>query len=204
MRGESVDWAHRYESGDTPWDVGGPHPELSIRLQDGRLAPSTETCRALVVGAGLGHDALAFARRGWHVTAIDTVADLAARVGPLLERESGRYLVADALTFEDEDPFDLVWDHTFFCAIDPALRSTWGERARDLVAPSGVFVSLVFPVGKPEDEGGPPHGMTAEDVHGALGPLFRVTEHARVDRPVPRRTWREEWLQLTKASLSVS
>ena len=204
MGGESVDWARRYEADDTPWDIGGPHPELSIRLQDGRLAPSADAARALVVGAGLGHDALAFARRGWEVTAIDAVADLEARVGPLLEREGGRYLIGDALTYEDDAPFDLVWDHTFFCAIDPSSRRAWGERAGDLLAPGGSFASLVFPVGKPEEEGGPPHGMTADDVREALGSLFRVAEHTSVDRPVPRRTWREEWLQLTKTSLSVS
>ncbi|MEL6712741.1 MAG: hypothetical protein AAFP86_03160, partial [Planctomycetota bacterium] len=65
---DAVDWADRYRAGDTPWDIGGPHPELSIRLQDGRLAPPEPgESRALVPGAGRGHDAIALARRGWQV-----------------------------------------------------------------------------------------------------------------------------------------
>lgn len=202
MANEDVDWAGRYQASDTPWDLGGPHPELSARLQDGRLAPDGERNRALVVGAGLGHDALALARRGWAVTAVDRVDELAERVGPVLAREGAAFVVGDALEFDSDRPFDLIWDHTFFCAIDPSDRVAWGARAGLLMAPGGRYVSLVFPVGKPADEGGPPHGMSAEVVTSVLGALFRVAESVAVTRAVPRRTWREQWLELRKAALS--
>lgn len=199
---DHVDWAARYHAGDTPWDLGGPHPELSVRLQDGRLAPPRAGAKALVPGAGAGHDALALARRGWRVTAVDGVAELATMVGPDLERLGGSYVTGDALAFTTDEPFDLVWDHTFFCAIDPTERARWGARAGELVAPGGRYVALVFPLGKPAAEGGPPHGMSAEDVIGVLGPLFKVEESVPVSRPVARRTWREHWLAMGRAHLA--
>lgn len=196
-------WEERYRVGDTPWDLGGPHPELSTRLQDGRLAPPEGTGRALVPGAGRGHDALALARRGWTVTALDLVPGLAAEVAPALEKLGGRFLTGNALEFEAEDPFDLVWDHTFFCAIAPEERAVWGARARELVAPGGRYASLVFPVGKPTEEGGPPHGMTPDDVLEALGVTFVEVERAAVSRPVQRRTWREVWFAAERRALSI-
>lgn len=216
---ERVDWASRYDVEDTPWDLGGPHPELSVRLQDGRLAPdrvsgggagsgagSGPGGRVLVPGAGRAHDALALARRGWTVTALDLVGAVADRVGPELERHGGRYVTADAFTWEPEEgaaPFDLVWDHTFFCAIDPSMRAAWGARARSLVAPGGRYAALVFPVGKPAAEGGPPFGMDAKAVLDALGASFRAVEDEPVQRSVPRRTWRERWLMAERAPLAL-
>lgn len=205
----SPDWSAHYRANDTPWDLGGPHPELSSRLQDGRLAPPAAGARVLVPGAGAGHDALALARRGWRVTAIDLVEDLKGLVGPVLERHGGRYVTGDAIEFDwsggpEESGFDLVWDHTFFCAIHPDRREPWGQRAASLVRPGGRYVSLVFPIGKLASEGGPPFGMDGAAIGGALGSLFKVEEHVPVSRPVARRQWREHWLEAVRVPLVVS
>ena len=198
---DGTDWAARYRSGDTPWDLGGPHPELSARLQGERLLPPRPGATAFVPGAGAGHDALALARRGWAVTAVDLVEALAPRVGPDLERKGGRFVIGDAIEFEAEAAFDLVWDHTFFCAIQPGRREAWGRRVGALLAPGGVYAALVFPVGKPASEGGPPFGMEETHVREVLGPRFRVEECAPVSRAVSRRTWREHWLAATRTHL---
>jgi SAM-dependent methyltransferase len=187
------DWAAHYTAADTPWDLGGAHPELSQRLSDGTLAPPRAGARVLVPGCGHGHDALALARRGWDVTAIDLVVDLAQTLGRELARRGGRFLQVDALAVEagPDGPFDLVWDHTFFCALPPTLRAAWGARAAALTAPDGRYVALVFPCGKPLSEGGPPFGMTTEDVALVLGTAFELEDDRPVARPVARRTWPE-------------
>ncbi len=196
------EWAARYAAADTPWDLGSPHPELSLRLQDGRLAPPHEGATALVPGAGWGHDAIALARRGWQVTAVDFVGSLEHQVAPKLERLGGRFLVADAIRLDAAEPFDLVWDHTFFCAIQPAERAEWGVKAAELVKPGGQYAALVFPVGKPAEESGPPFGMDCDSMLAALGPFFNVRESEPVTRPLKRRTWREFWLRAEKIGLA--
>lgn len=192
------DWAGHYAAADTPWDLGGPHPELSLRLQDGELAPPADGVRALVPGAGSGHDALALARRGWHVTAVDLVATFAEPAAREFERRGGVALNADALALEVaagssglERPFDLVWDHTFFCALPPARRGDWGRRVADLLRPGGHYVALVFPCGKAPEEGGPPFGMTTQDLVAVLGDAFELLSDRPVARPVAKRTWPE-------------
>ena len=95
-------------------------------------------------------------------------------VGPVLERHGGRFVVGNALEFEPETAFDLVWDHTFFCAIHPSLRARWGERARTLLGPEGRYASLVFPFRKPASEGGPPFGMDGDVIAESLGEDFEL------------------------------
>ena len=197
-----AEWSARYAADDTPWNLGSAHPELSLRLQDGRLSPPHEGATALVPGAGWGHDAVALARRGWTVTAVDFVESLEQRLGPQLARLSGRFIAADVLSLDSAEPFDLIWDHTFFCAIPPALRLKWGAKAAELVKPGGQYAGLVFPVGKPVEAAGPPFGMDCDALLAALGPYFRRREAEPVTRPLKQRKWREFWLRAEKIGLA--
>ncbi|MGD2016636.1 MAG: methyltransferase domain-containing protein [Planctomycetota bacterium] len=197
------DWASRYRDGETPWDLGEPHPELSRRLQEGTLAPPRPGARVLVPGAGNGHDALALARRGWAVVAVDVVPEVGEALAPALERSGGRFVVGDALAHED-DPFDLVWDHTFFCAIPRAARPAWGERAAALLAPGGLYAALVFPHGKPEEEGGPPHGMSGDHLAEVLGARLEVLEDTKALRRVAARRWGERFFLARRRPLGLT
>ena len=198
-----ADWAERYRLGETPWDLGGAHPELSLRLSGGSLAPPRTGARVLVPGAGRGHDAVALARRGWTVVALDVVGSLGEDLGTALARLGGRFVEGDALDFEDE-PFDLIWDHTFFCAISPADREPWGRRAGELLLPGGLYAALVFPFGKPASEEGPPHGMSSDDLLRVLGARTEVIEDVEVQRRAPARRWAERFLLARRHGLDLA
>ncbi|MFT5732832.1 MAG: SAM-dependent methyltransferase [Planctomycetota bacterium] len=195
-------WSARYAAADTPWDLGAPHPELSLRLQDGRLAPPHEGARVLVPGSGHGHDAIALARRGWDVTAVDLVGDLGDELAPQLKKLGGRFIGGDVLGLEAFQDFDLIWDHTFFCAISPSDRPRWGVQAGRFLKPGGQYAALVFPIGKPAEAGGPPFGMTGGELMAALGPLFRERNSEPLTRSLKRRTWRESWLRAERVILA--
>jgi methyl halide transferase len=187
----TVDWKARYAAAQTPWDLGGPHPELLARIASGAMKPPAPGARACVPGCGRGWDAVALAEAGWSVTAVDLVDTLAERLVPVLSGLGGRFVAGDALAFEDA-PFELLFDHTFFCALDPSQRPHWGEMATRLLAPGGRIAALVFPVGKPPEDGGPPFGMSAEALMGALGPGWQLTEDVPVSHPAGR-AWDERW-----------
>lgn len=126
------------------------------------------------------------------MVAVDLVESVGEELGVALGRLGGRFVAGDALELEDE-PFDLIWDHTFFCAIDPTARGPWGLRAGELLLPSGAYAALVFPFGKPAEEGGPPFGMGSADLQEALGSRFEVEVDADVERRVPSRRWAERF-----------
>ena len=188
-------WAERYESGNTPWDLGGPHPELAAHLAvDGlRVRQLGHGARAFVPGCGRGHDAAALAAAGWQVVAVDLLEELRPMVEPPLEARGGHFVAANALGYVAKPTFDLLFEHTFFCAIPPELRPEYGEMARRLLHFRARVHALVFPADKPLEAGGPPWGITAEALAEALG-----EEHFRLvsDDPVEHaagRPWAERW-----------
>jgi SAM-dependent methyltransferase len=152
----------------------------------------------LVPGAGTGHDAAALAQAGWRVTAIDIAPAVERALLRRLEAERASVIVGDALDVEFETPFDLVFDHAFFCSLDPADRPRFGAMVDRALTYSGSLVSVVFPLGKPASDGGPPWGFTTADMADALGEQFALEEEGDHMR-VPGRRWPYAWTRWKRA-----
>lgn len=182
-----MDWNRRYEEGDTPWDKGEAHPVLQPMLARGVLRG-----RILVPGCGTGHDVRELARCGLTVTGLD-LAPLAveqARAHPKFSGET--YEVGDflALSVAQHGCFDGVFEHTCFCAIDPARRSDYAEAAAAVLAKGGRLLAVFF--ADPGNDGdGPPFGCRAEELDELFGKNFRLLGEDRDIPTYPERTGRE-------------
>jgi methyl halide transferase len=60
--------------------------------------------------------------------------------------------------FDLQGSFDLIVEQTFFCALDPSLRTRYVQKCRELLAPEGKLAGLLF---DREFKGGPPFGGSA-------------------------------------------
>lgn len=153
--------------------------------------------KAVVPGAGTGHDARALAQAGWQVTAIEFVPALAE---PLRDAvgAGGQVVIAEALGWTPASDVDLLFDHTFFCALPSRRRPEFGRWAAAVLKPGGRVASCVYPIGRPEAAGGPPFGMTTADLADALGSGFELL----VDEPAshPRgRSWATRWAEFARS-----
>ena len=182
-----TDWNSRYETGDTPWDKGEAHPVLDDMLMHGALAG-----RVLVPGCGTGHDVRALARLGLEVTGLD-LAPLAiarARSHPPVGTET--YLLGDLFDLPAHlvASFDGVFEHTCFCAIDPARRGEYVEAVAALLQPGGTLLSVFFL--DPGNGGdGPPFGCTVEEIDRLFATYFRMLEERSEIPTFPEREGRE-------------
>ncbi len=168
-------WNHFWRHSVSPWDLGGPHPELLRRMVE--LGGKG---RAYVPGCGRGHDALCLAKHGWDVTAVDLAEELVPHRLPELTASGSRFLVRDAFCLAEGEVYDLWWDHTFFCAIPPNLRQKWGASVLAALPEGGTVGALIFPFGKELADGGPPFGISVGDMLAVLG----EKAHLRCDEPV--------------------
>ncbi|MDX1584357.1 MAG: methyltransferase domain-containing protein [Thermoanaerobaculia bacterium] len=189
-----MNWEEHYESGHTPWDLGQAHPELERRLTEG-WSEDVRSKRVFVPGCGTGHDALAFARAESIVTAVDLVDATGGRLGRDLTARGGEFLQGDALELDRPNGFDLVWDHTFFCALEPERRSAWSRMVRRLVRRGGLVAGISFPEDRDEESGGPPWGMSVGELSKWLDG-FDLVEAAEPLETVDRRRGREHWYLL--------
>jgi SAM-dependent methyltransferase len=153
-------WEKDYARGTDGWDLGGPTPIFRRLLDQSTLVAG----RAIVLGAGRGHDAREFARRGFDVTAVDFSPTAAAEMRRLAAPDAPVAVhQADIFTLPAtfNHRFDYVIEYTCFCAIDPARRPEYAALVDRLLKPGGVFIALAFPMGG--GPGGPPFAVDASE-----------------------------------------
>ena len=73
------------------------------------------------------------------------------------------FIVADFFR-DDFGIFDFVFDHTFFCAINPGMRGDWGEKMASIT--SEYLLTLIYPL---------PQDTENNVVNLSSGPPFEVT-----------------------------
>ena len=196
-------WADRYREEETPWDLGEAHPELVARIAagDSAIIPPASGGKALVPGCGRGWDALALAQAGWEVTALDIVPDLEPLVSSRLGPYGSTFHCGDFLDFLDSNSnggqkYDLIFDHTFFCALPLEQRANFGLAAARLLKPGAILCSLVFPIGRDPALGGPPFGMEIADLCNCLLPLNFQLVNKMENVPAGKDSeWSAAWVE---------
>ncbi len=135
--------------------------------------------RALVPGCGSGFDVLYFASKlpgtAGTATGLDlsemAVASATAKAQSLGLEGRARFRTADFFTLDDPDgTYDLVYDHTFLCAIEPTLRPAWAAQIARLTRAGGHFITYMYPIG--DHITGPPYAVHPEHYDALLGAHF--------------------------------
>ena len=187
----AMDWEQRWQDATTPWDAGVSPPTLTKLVAD-----SAALGRVLVPGCGAGYDVLTLAQRAEVVVGLEVAPTAQRRFDSLAAgvetTGSATVVVADFFDFEPEARFDVIWDYTFLCALDPARRQAWAARVDALLAPDGELWTLIFPVHPvPLNPGRPPHPMSPELLRALLEPTFAAIELEPVTGSHPGREGKE-------------
>jgi methyl halide transferase len=154
-------WEADYQRGTDGWDLGGPSPVFK------RLAASQRfrLGRMIVLGAGRGHDAREFSRRGFDVTAVDFSPYVVEQMRQLADPKAPiEILQHDIFTLPAElnGSFDYLLEYTCFCAIDPKRRAEYADLVNRLLKSDGTYIDLAFPLdGR---KGGPPYAVTESEI----------------------------------------
>jgi SAM-dependent methyltransferase len=189
-------WEQRYQEGTTRWDLGQPAPAFQALLASD-LAPAPS--RAIVLGAGRGHDALLFARQGFAVTAVDFAPSAIRDLGQQAQAAQLPIALLQRDIFElvpeYARQFDYVVEHTCFCAIAPDLRPAYARLAADLLGPGGELLAVFFTHQRP---GGPPFGTTPAEVRQHFEPHFEILSLKPVTNSIPSRRGEEHLGRLRK------
>ncbi|XP_037444461.1 probable thiol methyltransferase 2 [Triticum dicoccoides] len=166
----SEGWRRCWEQGVTPWDLGQPTPAVVKLVQSGTLPAGGAT--VLVPGCGGGYDAVALSGGGRSVVGLDVCDAVIQRAR---QRSSDvAFVCADFFTWAPPEPFHLIFDYTFFCALDPSVRPAWAARMEELLRPDGELITLMY---LPQDQdSGPPYNTTVLDYEEVLNPLGFVIE----------------------------
>ena len=182
-------WEQKYQLGKAGWDLGRPAPGLVTWLG----ANPGRDGRAIVPGCGPGHDAVALAKHGFEVVAIDFAPSAIAATRALAEEAGVRLtaLEADlfALPADLDGTADLVFEHTCFCALPRDRRGAYRDVLARLTRPGGLLLGVFFTF--PDDGSGPPFPIACDDLPGAFAPAFALEVLTPVLDSVARRRGEE-------------
>lgn len=192
-------WTQVYQSEGQPgWDLGDP----ALAFQDMLPRLKLPKSRILVLGCGEGHDASLFAQAGHVVTAIDFSAEA-------IERARKKYGHLDNLQFINEDifnlphdwnySFDVIVEHTCFCAIEPHRRKDLVKLWRRLLHEEGQLMAVFFAFLK---RSGPPYGSSEWEIRELLKDSFHFLFWGRWRNSLPQRQGRELFVLAKKSARS--
>jgi SAM-dependent methyltransferase len=182
-------WENRYQTHDMPWEKGAPSPGLVDFLKSHPQLARGTVC---VPGCGTGHDVRAWAETGFMASGFD-IAPSAVRLAREVTIAAGLKAEFALVDFLSEPPphlFDWVFEHTLFCAIQPAEREDYVQSVLRWLAPGGQYLAVNYLI---PDEDGPPFGTTAEELYRRFSPHFSLLEEW-VPRSYPNRTGLERML----------
>ncbi len=173
MKQTQTDWDDAYQRRETPWEKGRPHPALADYLAEhGPLAGEI-----FVPGCGSGHDVRALSTPENHVVGIDLAPSAIAKAQTHPKVGNEEFQLADlfALPAKWIARFDIVFEHTCFCAIDPTRRGDYVSAIASVLKPGGQLIAIFF-LNPDLDEGheGPPFPSDVAELDRLFGACFTV------------------------------
>lgn len=188
-------WTQIYKSEENPgWNLGAPAEALKDMLPRLKISRS----RILVLGCGEGHDAAFFAEAGHLVTAVD--------ISPLaIEKAQKLYGHFENLKFEQGDlfnlprdfdqSFDIIFEHTCYCAVNPTKRNALVKIWNRLLSPGGHLMGVFFVFERRQST---PYGGTEWELRQRLKPFYLPIFWGRWQQSVARRQGRELFVYMKK------
>ncbi|MBT8395139.1 MAG: SAM-dependent methyltransferase [Flavobacteriaceae bacterium] len=187
-------WDQKYRKNKTGWDIG--HISTPIKNYIDQL--ENKNMKILIPGAGNSYEAEYLWNNGFKNLFVLDISEqplknLKNRVSEIPDSNLIRHDF-----FEFNDTFDLIIEQTFFCALDPDLRSNYAKKMFDLLNDNGKLVGLLFNFELTTE--GPPFGGTKEEYLKYFTPLFEIDTLERAHNSIKPRMNRELFFIFEKKS----
>ena len=160
-----------------------------------------KTCSILIPGCGNAYEADWLQQRGFSSITLVDISDLLMaslrekyRNNPALRTTSGPAPGIHLITgdfFGLSGQYDLIVEQTFFCALDPSLRTRYVEKTHELLRPGGKLIGLLF---DRSFVGGPPFGGHKAEYQKLLEKKFTIKALAPCYNSIPPRAGTELFL----------
>src|SRR5436190_18179047 len=150
-------WENRYQNHETGWDAGEittPIKEYIDQLED-------KSIKILIPGAGNGYEFEYLIEKGFSNSyVIDFAATPLENIKNRIPGIKDEQLIHSDF-FELQGQYDLIIEQSFFCALNPELRSKYVQKIKSLLKTNGKIAGLLFQF--PLTEAGPPFGGSKEE-----------------------------------------
>ena len=179
-------WDNKYNNEKLGWDIG----YISTPIKNYIDQLSNKNLKILIPGAGNGYEVEYLFNSGFNNI---YVVDIAQQPLDNLKNRSPNF-PEDRLIHMDffdlqESNFDLILEHTFFCALDPGLREPYAIKMNNLLREKGKLAGLLFDF--PLTEKGPPFGGDINEYKKLFSEHFKIKTLERAYNSIKPRNGNE-------------
>ena len=167
-------WEDRYQNNETQWDLKEVSPPLKSIIDHLYVTyPANKEIKILVPGAGSGYEVAYLFNKGYkNIYAIDLAAKPLEKILKQCPDFPKSQLIQGDFFELNHNDFDLILEQTFFCALDPSLRTAYVTKMHQLLKTGGKLTGLLFQF--PLTNEGPPFGGSIEEYFELFETQFQI------------------------------
>lgn len=161
-------WENNYLINKIGWDIGYASPPIIKffeKIEDKSLA-------ILIPGAGNSYEAEVLFDMGFeNITVLDYAAQPLKNILDRIPDFPKDNLIQDDF-FNHNKKYDIIIEQTFFCALNPDLRSVYVDHMHKLLHNNGYIIGLLFNF--PLSNDGPPYGGSIKEYKNLFSKKFNI------------------------------
>ncbi len=185
-------WQERWESENTPWDIGYSSPAIVNYM----IEQVSKDAKILIPGCGNAYEAEDLMAKGFsniHIVDLSpsAISSFKKRV-PNFPQEQ----IHCADFFKLEGTYDVIIEQTFFCALDPSMREAYASKMNELLAPGAKLIGLMFNIPLNDDK--PPFGGNKLEYTSIFETYFEILEMEVTQDSIKPRMGTELFICLEK------
>jgi thiopurine S-methyltransferase len=186
-------WSNRYENQQTGWDLGVITPPLKNYFE----GLKNKELKILIPGAGNGYEVEYLFQSGFkNVYIMDIVQYPLTQFSIRCPEFPSQHILCGDFFEYNTQRFDLIIEHTFFCALPKNNRASYFKKMYELLNPLGLLAGLWFNV--PLNETEPPFGGNIDEYQSLFTPYFNLKNKFNVDNSINKRQGQEVFMELLK------
>ncbi|HRG69542.1 MAG TPA: methyltransferase domain-containing protein [Saprospiraceae bacterium] len=185
-------WQDRWENGQTGWDVGYASPAL---IEYMKQYPD-KNAKILIPGCGNAYEAAALLDLGFTNLHLLDIAPFAVDILKNKFQHVSEINIWNGDFFKHDEVYDLIIEQTFFCALDPSLRTDYVNACFKLLKPGAKVIGLLFNVIFEKD--GPPFGGTISEYQNLFSSTFEIQKMEPCYNSIPPRAGNELFFVVVK------
>jgi SAM-dependent methyltransferase len=190
-------WDDHYKTNNTGWDLGKVSPPLKAYFDQ----LTNKQLKILIPGCGNAYEAEYLHHLGFkNVFVVDVSKTALSNLKSRVSSFPSEHLIQGDF-FDLDKRFDLIIEHTFFCAIDPNLRAAYAAKTYELLRDKGKVVGLLFDA--PLNVTHPPFGGSEEEYEAYFKPYFNQLFIEEAHNSIEFRDGKELFFKFEKRLLDI-
>ena len=187
-------WDNRYQENTSRWDLGKVSPPIKAYVD----SLTDKSLKILIPGAGNSWEAEYLHQKGFtNVFVVDLAPTPLQNLKKRVPNFPGSHLFQKDF-FDLEIKVDLILEQTFFCAINPVLRSKYVEKVHNLLVGNGKIAGLFFDAPLNDDK--PPFGGSKKEYETLFSKHFTIQKMENCQISDESRIGRELFFEMIKKS----